>query len=84
MGQGVMLQAQVLGQDEWHSHKAPQGCEEVLESRTERGGHGMHLYSPRQKGILPRDGHPWPKVRTLQLVLRGVDSEGQAKMQACS
>jgi hypothetical protein len=36
-----MLQAQVLGQDEWHSHEAPQGCEEVLESRTEGGGHGM-------------------------------------------
>lgn len=31
MGQRVMLQAQVLGQDEWHSHEAPQGCEEVLD-----------------------------------------------------
>lgn len=30
LGQRVMLQAEVLGQDERHSHEAPQGCKEVL------------------------------------------------------
>lgn len=30
LSQGVMLQAQVLGQDERHCHESPQGREEVL------------------------------------------------------
>ena len=32
-----MLQAQVLGQNERHSHEAPQGCEKVLWTEKEEG-----------------------------------------------
>lgn len=78
LGQGVMLQAQVLGQNERHSYKAPQGCEEVLWTEQKEVGMGT---LPSASSSSKAEAHPprgcSPKARSENSATGPRETDGE-------